>query len=369
MYFKKFIMSHQFFVQPSNYLSIFDNIDKHEEVIYFYDKKTDLKVIIGIHDTTLGPALGGTRFWHYTHERDALQDVLRLSRGMTYKSALADLNLGGGKAVIIGDARKIKKKSLLYSYGHILNKLNGRYITSEDVNVTLEDIVQVAHISKHVVGLPLEKGGSGDPSNLTAYGTYLGIKAAVKYLYGSENLYKKKIGIEGIGKVGTNLVTLLNKENADIYITDTSSTRLKYIAKTYPSLTIIPREKFYTFNLDIYSPCALGATLNTATIKAIQCKIIAGAANNQLADEHKHGQQLFEKKIIYTPDFLINAGGVMSVYEELNGPYNEKKARQRVETIFNKCLNILQQAEIQKVSPQIIAKNMALQRLHATQKK
>ncbi len=362
-------MSHQIFDHISDPITFFRNAETHEEVLFFYDKKVGLKVIIGIHDTTLGPALGGTRFWHYTHERDALQDVLRLSQGMTYKSALADLNLGGGKAVIIGDARKIKTKSLLHCYGKILNKLHGRYITSEDVNITLEDIAQVSQISKHVVGLPLAQGGSGDPSHLTAYGTYLGMKAAVKYFYGSEKLFKKKVGIEGVGKVGSYLIALLKKEDADIYVTDTSSTRLQYISQTYPFVKVVDRENFYKFDMDIYSPCALGATLNDTTIPILQCKIIAGAANNQLANESIHGQQLFDKKIVYAPDILINAGGVMSVYEELHGPYNKKKAKQRVEIIFDKCLAILQQSEQKKTPPHFIAKKWALQRLGEVKKK
>ncbi len=344
--------------------SIFAGNDQHEEITFFHDKKINLKVIVGIHDTTLGPALGGTRFWHYAHEYAALQDVLRLSRGMTYKSALAGLNLGGGKAVIIGDARKIKNKTLLHHYGLILNKMHGRYITSEDVNITIDDIAEVSQKSSHVVGLPLAKGGSGDPSSLTAYGTYLGMKAAAKGVYGIESLSKKKIGVEGVGKVGAYLLSLLHKENATVFITDTSSTRLKHIQKNYPFVQVIPREDFYTYDMDIYAPCALGATLNTETIPLLKCKIIAGAANNQLADEALHGQQLFDRDIVYAPDILINAGGVMNVYEELYGPYNKNKAQQRVETIFEKCFNILQQSSQTKTPPHIIAKKMALQRLH-----
>ncbi|MEM9416895.1 MAG: Glu/Leu/Phe/Val dehydrogenase dimerization domain-containing protein, partial [Bacteroidota bacterium] len=298
-------------ISPST--SVFDEMaqDEHEQIVYCYDKATGLKAIIAIHNTALGPALGGTRIWDYAQEGEALTDVLRLSKGMTYKAALADLKLGGGKAVIIGDAAQLKTPALLKRYGQFVDTLQGHYIAAPDVNTNIHDMVAIAEGTKHVQSLPSAQGGSDDPSLFTAYGTYLGIKAAVKKAYGTENLEGKKIGVEGVGKVGRFLIAHLCKEGAQVYVTDIAQERLTAIAQAHP-VHIVQPDAFYDLPLDVYAPCALGATVNDATLARLQCKVIAGAANNQLEDIQRHGRLLFEKGIIYAPDFLVNAGGLIN---------------------------------------------------------
>ena len=338
--------------------------NKHEKVIYGYDEATGLKVIVAVHNTALGPALGGMRIWNYTSEEEALVDVLRLSQGMTYKSAVAGLDLGGGKAVLIGDASKLKTEAYLRRYGRFVEALNGTYITAPDVNATMHDMVHIAKETPYVVGLPSLHGGSGDASLATAYGTYMGLKAAAQNAYGSDSLQGKKIGVEGVGKVGSSLVSYLCKENAEVYITDIDPIKLAAIAQQYKVQPVQPAV-FYDLAMDIYAPCALGATLNDQTIPRLQCQVIAGAANNQLADETRHSRMLLEKGIIYAPDFLINAGGVINVHTEFYGGYNQALAYQQVEHIYEVCLAILNQSAQAHKPPQEIAMRLAEQRIHA----
>ncbi|MHB9148077.1 MAG: Glu/Leu/Phe/Val family dehydrogenase [Candidatus Amoebophilus sp.] len=339
--------------------------NKHEKVIYHYDEATGLKAIVAIHNTILGPGLGGARIWDYAHEEHALVDALRLSKGMTYKSAVAGLDLGGAKAVIIGDVNKLKNEAYLRKYGQFVESLHGSYITAPDVNTTMYDMVHIAKETKYIVGLPAVYQGSGDPSILTAYGTYMGIKAVAQKAYGSDSLAGKKIGIQGVGKVGAMLVDHLTKEGASIYITDILPGRLAAIAKEYNVQVIQDAEAFYELDMDIYAPCALGATINDQTIAKLKCQAIAGAANNQLADEHKHGRMLLEKGIIYAPDFLVNAGGVINVHTEFYGNYNAELAHQQVENIYTTCLTILQQSAQDNIPTQEAAIRLAEQRIQS----
>ena len=339
--------------------------NKHERVIYYQDEATGLKAIVAIHNTTLGPALGGARMRDYAQEEDALIDVLRLSKGMTYKSALAGLDLGGGKAVLIGDISKLKNEAYLRKYGQFIDSLQGLYVTAPDVNTDMHDMVHIGKETKHVVGLPSLYKGSGDPSILTAYGTYMGIKAAAKTIYGQDSLAGKKVGIQGIGKVGASIISHLFKEGAHIYITDIVSDRLTEIAKEYAVEVVQNPDTFYDLDMDIYVPCALGAVINDQTIHRLKCQAIAGAANNQLADEEKHGRMLMDKGIIYAPDFLVNAGGVINVHTEFHGNYNQQLAYQQVENIYTTCLEVLKESVRSHTSSQEVAILLAERRIQA----
>ena len=353
-------------IEKVNKLTVFDQVSKlgHEQVVYCYDEPTGLKAIIGIHNTILGPSLGGTRIWNYQSEEEALKDVLRLSRGMTFKNAISGLNLGGGKAVIIGDASVVKSEALFRRFGRFIESLNGRYVTAEDVNMKTSDIEYVAMETAHVAGMPEVLGGGGDPSPVTAFGTYMGMKAAVKKVYGKDSLEGKKIGVQGVGQVGTYLVEYLKKENAKVYITDINEEKLDYVAKEYGAI-VVPELDLYDLDMDIYAPCALGATLNNETLPRLKCQVVAGAANNQLAEERKHGEMLKEKGITYAPDFLINAGGVMNCYAEYIGEYKREKVYKQAEKIFDITTNILNTAETQNITTHEAALGLAMQRISA----
>lgn len=350
--------------------SIFERLaqDNHEQVIYCYDKTVGLKAIIAIHNTVLGPALGGVRIWDYAHDHEALQDVLRLARGMTYKTALADTKLGGGKAVIIGNATQIKTPGLLKRYGQFVDTLQGRYVTAPDVNTDIHDMAAIAQGTSHVQSLPKSLGGSDDPSPFTAYGTYLGIKAAAQKVYGTDQLQGKKIGVEGVGKVGTYLIEYLCKEKAKVYVTDIVQEKLKAIAQTH-SVNVVEPHELYDLPLDIYAPCALGATLNDQTIARLHCKIIAGAANNQLQDEQRHGQLLLDKGIVYAPDFLINAGGLLNVYTHRYYTYSPELVYQHIERIYDTCLEILIKSEKEHVPTTLVAEKLAEAKIQDALKK
>ncbi len=335
----------------------------HEQLVICHDEPTGLKALIGIHNTTLGPALGGTRMWNYASEAEAITDVLRLSRGMTFKASISGLNLGGGKAVIIGDP-KLKNEAFLRRFGRFIQSLGGRYITAEDVNMKTSDMEYIAMETGFVTGLPEVKGGGGDPSPVTAYGTYLGMKAAAKKAYGSDSLTGKKIGVQGIGQVGKYLVEYLLKEGAEVFITDIFEDKLKQVAKE-TGATVVDPNLIYDIDMDIYAPCALGATINDDTIDRLKCQIIAGAANNQLQDEDKHGKILLEKGIIYAPDFLINAGGLINVYAEFIGGYNKDVAYLQAEKIYDTCTKILHKSEKEKIPAQQAAIELAWSRIES----
>ncbi|MAN59991.1 MAG: leucine dehydrogenase [Flavobacteriaceae bacterium] len=342
------------------------SFDDHEQIVFCNDKDTGLKAIIGIHNTVLGPALGGTRMWSYNSEWDALNDVLRLSRGMTFESAVTGLNLGGGKAVIIGNAKTQKTPELMKRFGEFVHSLSGRYITAEDVGMETSDMDLVRTVTPYVTGISEEKGGAGNPSPITAYGVFMGMKAAAKYAYGSDLLEDKVIYVEGIGNVGEALVENLSNEGAKIYISDINQERLEEVRDKY-GVEIYGGSNLYAEEMDIYAPCALGATVNNHTIHQINAKVIAGAANNQLADEQKHGLMLREKGIVYAPDFLINAGGIINVYAELEN-YDRQEIIRKTENIYNTTLEILSNAETNGITTHQAAFNVAQARIDARKK-
>ncbi len=342
------------------------SFDNHEQIVFCHDKDTGLKAIIGIHNTVLGPALGGTRMWNYTNEWEALNDVLRLSRGMTFKSAVAGLDLGGGKAVIIGDAKTQKTPELMRKFGEFVHSLSGKYITAEDVGMQTEDMDTVNDVTPYVTGISESRGGSGNPSPVTAYGVYVGMKAAAKFKYGSDSLRGKKVLVQGIGHVGETLVDFLVKEGAEVSITDINQERLNHVSALYGA-TIYTGADIYTADVDIYAPCALGATLNDATVSKIKASIIAGAANNQLADENIHGKQLQDRGILYAPDFLINAGGIINVYAEI-AKYDKAESLRRTENIFNTSLEIFDYATKNKVTTHQAALLVAQNRINQRKK-
>ncbi len=343
--------------------SVFSQIEKmgHEQVVFCHDEATGLKAIIGIHNTILGPALGGTRMWFYQNEAEALNDVLRLSRGMSFKNSIAGLNLGGGKAVIIGDARKHKTEALLRAFGKFVENLNGKYITAEDVGMTSQDMEYISMETKHVAGMPEYRGGLGDPSPFTAYGTYLGMKAAAKKAYGSDSLAGKKIALQGTGHVGNYLMEHLKSEGCTIYATDFYEDRLQEAVKRFGVIPV-GKDEIYDTDAEIYAPCALGATVNDDTLSRLKCDIIAGCANNQLADEQKHGNACIEKGIIYVPDFLINAGGVINVYSEVIGA-NTDWSKAHVEKLYGQCAQVIETSVTEKRNAQAVAIELAMHRI------
>jgi len=343
--------------------SIFNQLEVfgHKKIVFCSDPDTGLKAIIAIHDTTLGPALGGTRMWAYKTEKDALNDVLRLSKSMTYKAAIAGLNLGGGKAVIIGDSRKDKTEALLRKFGRFIKNLNGEFITAEDVGTNPKDMEYIRMETQHVAGLPESVGGSGDPAPIAAQGVFMGIKAAVKELYGNDNLAGRSVIVQGIGHVGENLVRLLRDENAKVYASDINEERLGQVAKKYGAQAI-SNNSIFDIDADIYSPCGLGATVNTQTINKLKCAIIAGSANNQLEDEHLHGQMLLDKGILFAPDYVINAGGLINCYSELMG-FSKKRTLQLTENIYEATRNVLRLSKAEKISTIEAANKIAEKRI------
>lgn len=337
------------------------SFDDHEQIVFCNDKDTGLKAIIGIHNTVLGPALGGTRMWNYSNEWEALNDVLRLSRGMTFKSAITGLNLGGGKAVIIGDAKTQKTPELMRRFGEFVHSLSGKYITAEDVGMATEDMDTVREVTPYVTGISESKGGAGNPSPITAYGVFMGMKAAAKFKYGSDVLEDKSVYVQGIGHVGEALVEHLINEGAKVTISDINQERLEEIRSKYGA-TIYGGNDIYSEPMDIYAPCALGATINDNTIYRLQADIIAGAANNQLAEEDKHGRILQDRGIVYAPDFLINAGGIINVYAELEN-YDRQEIIRKTENIYNTTLEILDNAKVNNLTTNTAALNIARERI------
>lgn len=337
------------------------SFNDHEQIVFCHDKDTGLKAIIGIHNTVLGPALGGTRMWKYANEWEALNDVLRLSRGMTYKSAISGLNLGGGKAVIIGDSKLDKTPELITRFGQFVNSLSGKYITAEDVGTTTPDMDLIRDVTPYVTGISEERGGSGNPSPVTAYGVYMGMKAAAMHQFGSASLDGKRVLVQGTGHVGETLIDYLTKEGAIVQISDINQARMEEVGAKYGA-KIFMGDDIYSADVDIYAPCALGATVNDETIERLKAKVIAGAANNQLANENIHGKMLQERGILYAPDFLINAGGIINVYAEIAG-YDKVEAMKRTENIYNTTLEIFHFAEANGVTTQQAAMSIAQKRI------
>lgn len=332
----------------------------HEQLLFCNDNATGLKAIIAVHNTVLGPALGGTRMWNYASEKEALTDVLRLSRGMTYKNAISGLNLGGGKAVIIGDARAMKSEALFRRFGKFVESLGGKYITAEDVGVSPIDMTWVNMETNHVVGLP---GKSGDPSPVTAHGTFVGMKACAKVQFGSDSLAGKKVAVQGVGHVGEYLVAALRQEGAEVFISDIHEPTLKRVADKYGA-KVVGLEEIYDIDMDIYAPCALGATVNDDTLSRLKCSIIAGAANNQLKMEDIHGHSVMDKGIIYAPDFAINAGGVINCYSEVKG-LSAEWAMGKAEDIYGTIHSIVSRSKSEGIPTYQIANRMAEERITA----
>ncbi len=341
---------------------LFDMIEpmEHEQVMYFYDKDTGLKGIIGVHNTVLGPSLGGCRIWNYASESDALWDVLRLSRGMTFKSSISGINLGGGKAVIIADPKVKRNEAYWRRFGQFVDSLNGKYITAEDVGTSTEVMSIVMKETKHVTGKPISRR-HGRPSPFTAYGVFLGLKASVKEATGSESLEGKKVAVQGVGHVGHDLVGHLVKSGAQVFVSDINQANLQQVSKDF-KVTVVNPDEIYDMDVDVYAPCALGATLNSDTIPRLRCHVVAGAANNQLLDENLHGHMLKDRNILYAPDFLINAAGVINCYREVHS-LDEETTLHLIEKIYQRTLDIFKKGKDENIPTQEAAIKLAVERI------
>lgn len=348
-------------------MSVFTHpeFDGHEQVSFFHCQQTGLKAIIAVHNTNLGPALGGCRMWAYENDEQALRDVLRLSRGMTYKAAITGLPLGGGKSVIIGDSRKAKTPELMQAMGRAVDTFGGRYIIAEDVGTTVDDMTHVRKGTKHVVGIVDGHHGSGDPSPMTALGVYHGIRAVARLRLQKNSLKDVKISIQGLGNVGYNLCKLLSKDGAKLFVTDVQTDRLEMAVKEFGA-TAVGLNDIYDQAVDIFAPCALGAILNDVNIPRIKATAVAGAANNQLA-EPRHGDLLRSRNVLYIPDYVINAGGLISVYYEntakaANKPFDRSQVVQHVEKIGETIEAIVNKAQQDSIATSLAADRLAEQR-------
>jgi len=345
-------------------VDIFDLIEEahHEQVVFCHDHRSGLDSIIAIHDTTLGPALGGTRMWPYKNTTEALIDVLRLSEGMTYKAAVAGLELGGGKAVIIGDPKTQKTPALLRAHGRFVDTLGGRYITAEDVGIGVEDMEHVYQETRHVTGISSSPHGSGDPSPVTAYGVYHGVRASCRRKLGSDDLEGVRVAVQGAGHVGYFLCEDLASEGADLVITDIDEERIRRVVDDFGAEAVAP-EEIYDVECDVFAPCALGAIINDNTLRRLRCRVVAGAANNQL-EEDRHGDALDARGILYAPDYVINAGGLISVYGEIVG-YDTDVAKERAAGIYDTLLSIYDIAERDGIPTYRAADRLARRRIDA----
>ncbi|MDF2902786.1 MAG: leucine dehydrogenase [Bacillus sp. (in: firmicutes)] len=343
-------------------MGIFENLEiyDYEQLVFCQDKQSGLKAIIAIHDTTLGPALGGTRMWTYSSEDDAIEDALRLARGMTYKNAAAGLNLGGGKTVIIGDPRRDKNEEMFRAFGRYIQGLNGRYITAEDVGTTVADMDLIHEETDFVTGISPAFGSSGNPSPATAYGVYRGMKAAAKEAFGTDSLEGKVVAIQGVGNVAINLCKHLRGEGAELIVTDIHKESVQRAIDEFGAKAVEPDE-IYGVDCDIYAPCALGAVINDETIPRLKAKVIAGSANNQLK-ETKHGDMIHELGIVYAPDYVINAGGVINVADELYG-YNRERALKKVEGIYQTINKVIEISKRDQIPTYLAADRLAEERI------
>lgn len=334
----------------------------HEQVVYCHDRPSGLRAIIAIYSTALGPALGGTRFYPYASEDDALHDVLDLSRGMAYKNALAGLDLGGGKAVIWGDPDKDKSEALLRAYGRFVQSLGGRYYTACDVGTYVQDMDVVAKETRFVTGRSESHGGAGDSSVLTAYGVFQGMRAAAEHRWGAPTLAGRRVGIAGLGKVGKHLTEHLIEDGASVVATDVDERALEWVRATYPQVDLVDsNDELIAADLDVYAPCALGGALSEETVAVLRAKIVAGAANNQLA--HPGVEKLLaERDVLYAPDYVVNSGGVIQVADEIEG-FNFARAQQRAGRIFDTTREILQLADAEGVPPAAAADRLAERRM------
>ncbi|MFP3124455.1 branched-chain amino acid dehydrogenase [Ectobacillus funiculus] len=343
-------------------MEIFQYMEKYdyEQLLFCQDRVSGLKAIICIHDTTLGPALGGTRMWTYESEDEAIEDALRLAKGMTYKNAAAGLSLGGGKAVIIGDPRRDKSEAMFRAFGRFIQGLNGRYITAEDVGTTVADMDIIHEETDYVTGISPSFGSSGNPSPVTAFGVYRGMKAAAKEAFGTDSLSGKTIAVQGVGNVAYNLCKYLYEEGAMLIVTDIHKESVQRAVDEFGARAVDPQD-IYGVQCDIYAPCALGATVNDQTIPLMKAKVIAGAANNQLK-EARHGDTLHERGIIYAPDYVINAGGVINVADELYG-YNRERALKKVEAVYENIEKVLEISKRDAIPTYLAADRLAEERI------
>ena len=337
-------------------------VHRHEQVSYWYDPESGYRGIIAIHNTSLGPALGGTRFWHYVSDAEALNDVLRLSRGMTYKAAVAGLNLGGGKAVIIGDASTNHREEIFRAHGRHVESMAGRYITAEDVGTSPGDMEWISKETSHVVGL---QGRSGDPSPVTAWGAFRATQACLKFLSGSDEVRGKVVAVQGVGHVGYYLAKLLHEHGAELVVSDVDASRTKRVATEFGA-KVVGTDAIYGVKADVFAPCALGAVINDDTLKALRTGIVCGAANNQLAAE-RHGDELERRGIVYAPDYVANAGGLINVNAEVEG-WSLERAHRKAGEIYDTVLRVLEIARDQGIPSYRAADRLAEERVAAAER-
>ena len=346
-------------------MKLFESIAKygHEQIVLCHEEATGLRAVIAIHNTICGPALGGCRMWPFESEEEAIYDAMRLARGMTYKNAAAGLNLGGGKAVIIGDPNKDKSEALFRAFGRFVQSLGGRYISAEDVGTSVEDMEYIAMETEYVAGLPIQFGGSGDPSPFTALGTFEGIRASVKYRMNKNDLKGIKVAIQGVGHVGYYLAEMLHEAGAELIVTDIFEEKVDKVVNEFGA-TAVKGDAIYSVDADVFAPCALGAIVNDDSIAKMKFKIIAGGANNQLLDEEIHGKKLKDKNILYAPDYLINAGGVTNVFFEVIKEYSKDRVTKKVKNIYNILMEVYRIADKENITTVEAAARLAEKRLN-----
>lgn len=346
-------------------MSVFEQLGgEFEEVVFLHDPPTGLRAIVAVHSTVLGPALGGTRCHPFAGDDEALADVLRLARAMTYKAAAAGLDLGGGKAVIIGDPRTVKSERLLRTYGRFIEDLGGRYITAEDVGTSQADMDVIRRETRHAGGASESLGGSGDPSVLTAYGIYLGMRAAAQEAWGDPSLAGKRVAIQGVGKVGSGLIGHLQEAGASVVVADVDASSVQHVADEY-GVEAVAADAIHATPCDVFSPCALGGAMNDRTIPELRCGVVCGAANNQL-ERPEHAAALATRGIVYAPDYVVNAGGITNISEEFRpGGYDPRRARRSVERIEGNLTRVFAAARDRGITPAEAADRLAEERLAA----
>lgn len=347
---------------------IFEKMEQYdyEQLVFCQDNASGLKAIICIHDTTLGPALGGARMWDYDSEEDAIEDVIRLARGMTYKNAAAGLNLGGGKTVIMGDASKDKSEAFFRAFGRYINSLNGRYITAEDVNTTVEDMDFILQETPYVCGVSESYGSGGDPSPQTALGLYMAMKRTAKEAFGNDSLDGRTIAVQGVGSVAYNMCRHLHEEGAKLIVTDINSESVNRAVNDFGA-EAVDIDDIYSADADIFAPCALGGILNDDTIPQLKVSAICGSANNQFEDQGAHNKMLDDKGIIYAPDYVVNSGGVVNVADELEG-YDRERATKKVKEIYNQIDQIFNIAKEKGITTTEAADRLAETRINQMMK-
>ena len=345
-------------------MKLFESVREmgHEQVLFCHDKELNFKAIIALHDTSPGRAMGATRLFPYISEDDALRDVLRLSRGMTYKAACANIPVGGGKAVIIANPEN-KTDEMLRAYGRFVDSLRGRFVTGQDMNICPEDVRTMGQETKYVVGVTEKAGG---PAPATALGVYLGIKAAVEFQLKKQEITGIKVAVQGAGNVGKNLCEYLYQHGAEIFVTDVDRDRANEIKQQYGA-TVVQPEEIYSLDVDVFAPCAFGAILNSSTIPSIKASIIAGCANNQLQNEQIHSKMLESKGILYCPDYVINAGGLINVYSEMID-IDDAQSLEQVNNIYDTLLEIFSKAQEERITTQDASKLLAEERIMRAKK-